>query len=125
LFFGLEISPASLPPWRPLAIGLGLGIGTAVTKVITGYWTALRAGVDRQGRWRAGVALVARGEFSIIIDGLGVAKAGGIEPQPERYSDMRVVDQQPGSLRSATAGGGVSSDRPRGDRPRAQRQPAF
>ena len=44
---------------------------------MTGYWAAGRTGVDRRGRIRAGMALVARGEFSIVIAGLGA----GIEPQ--------------------------------------------
>ena len=74
-FFGLEIDPATLPPALPFAAGLGLI--TALTKVLTGYWAAGRAGVDRPGRVRAGAALVARGEFSIVIAGLGT----GIEPR--------------------------------------------
>ena len=74
-FFGLEINPATLPPALPLA--LALGVVTAFTKVLTGYWAAKRAGVDRQGSVRAGMALVARGEFSIVIAGLGT----GIEPR--------------------------------------------
>ncbi len=73
-FFGLEIDPATLPPALPFAAGLGLI--TALTKVLTGYWAAGRAGVDRPGRLRAGAALVARREFSIVIAGLGA----GIEP---------------------------------------------
>ena len=74
-FFGLEIDPATLPPALPLALILGLV--TAFTKVLTGYWAAKRAGVDRRGSVRAGMALVARGEFSIVIAGLG----SGIEPR--------------------------------------------
>jgi monovalent cation:H+ antiporter-2, CPA2 family len=74
-FFGLQIDPATLPPALPLALGLGLV--TAFTKVLTGFWAAKRAGIDRQGSVRAGMALVARGEFSIVIAGLGV----GIEPR--------------------------------------------
>jgi monovalent cation:H+ antiporter-2, CPA2 family len=74
-FFGLRIDPASLPPVLSLAVLLG--ILTAGTKVLTGYWGAGRIGVDRRGRWRAGMALIARGEFSIVIAGLGA----GIEPQ--------------------------------------------
>ena len=74
-FFGLQIDPATLPRAMPLAVGLGLV--TALTKVLTGYWAARQAGVDRRARWRAGMALVARGEFSIVIAGLGA----GIEPQ--------------------------------------------
>jgi CPA2 family monovalent cation:H+ antiporter-2 len=74
-FFGLQIDPATLPP--ALVFAVGLGVVTSATKVLTGYWAARRAGVDRQGRLRAGMALVARGEFSIVIAGLGV----GIEPR--------------------------------------------
>jgi monovalent cation:H+ antiporter-2, CPA2 family len=74
-FFGLQIDPATLPPALPLAVGLGLV--TAFTKVLTGYWAAKRAGVARQGSIRAGMTLVARGEFSIVIAGLGA----GIEPR--------------------------------------------
>lgn len=73
-FFGLEIDPATLPGVIPLALGLGLT--TAVTKVLTGYWAAHRI-ADPRERFRAGIALVARGEFSIVIAGLGA----GIEPQ--------------------------------------------
>jgi CPA2 family monovalent cation:H+ antiporter-2 len=74
-FFGLQIDPRTLPSVMILAVGLG--IASSVTKVLTGYWAAGRTGVDLQGRIRAGMALVARGEFSIIIAGLGTT----IEPQ--------------------------------------------
>jgi monovalent cation:H+ antiporter-2, CPA2 family len=74
-FFGLEIDPASLVPTLPFAGALA--VVTTLTKIATGYWAAYRAGIDRSGRLRAGTELVARGEFSIVIAGLGVA----IEPQ--------------------------------------------
>ena len=74
-FFGLQIDPRTLPPALPLAILLG--VVTALTKVLTGYWSAKRAGSDRRGSIRAGAALIARGEFSIVIAGLGA----GIEPR--------------------------------------------
>jgi len=74
-FFGLQIDPRSLPGVWLLAVVLGLT--SAFTKLMTGYWAAGRTGVDRRGRIRAGMALVARGEFSIVIAGLGA----GIEPQ--------------------------------------------
>jgi CPA2 family monovalent cation:H+ antiporter-2 len=77
LFFGLQIDPASLPPVLLLAVLLGLM--TALTKVLTGWWAARRAKVDTLGALRAGAALIARGEFSIIIAGLGVS--AGLEPQ--------------------------------------------
>jgi CPA2 family monovalent cation:H+ antiporter-2 len=69
-FFGLQIDPATLPPVVLLAVALG--IVTALTKLLTGLWAARRAGIDRAGQFRAGGALVARGEFSIVIAGLGV-----------------------------------------------------
>jgi CPA2 family monovalent cation:H+ antiporter-2 len=74
-FFGLQIDPATLPP--ALLSAVLLGAVTTLTKALTGYWAARRLGVDQQGGLRAGMALVARGEFSIVIAGLGA----GLEPQ--------------------------------------------
>jgi CPA2 family monovalent cation:H+ antiporter-2 len=74
-----------LPPALPVA--LGLGVISVATKVLTGYWAAGRIGVDRQGRLRAGTALIARGEFSIVIAGLGA----GIEPKLEPLSAAYVL----------------------------------
>jgi CPA2 family monovalent cation:H+ antiporter-2 len=74
-FFGLQIDPATLP--SALLTAILLGAVTALTKVLTGYWAARRTGMDRRGGLRAGMALVARGEFSIVIAGLGA----GLEPQ--------------------------------------------
>lgn len=82
-FFGLEIDPASLPPALPVAIGLGSV--TTLTKIATGYWASRRAGLDRRERWRAGMALVARGEFSIVIAGLGVALEPRLGPLAAAY----------------------------------------
>lgn len=69
--FGLSTDPADIPPvlWHALA----LAAVTAATKVATGWWAAGRLGVGRLGRARAGAALIARGEFSIVIAGLAVA----------------------------------------------------
>ncbi len=77
LFFGLQIDPASLPPVLLLAILLGLL--TALTKIFTGWWAARRTKASPMESMRAGAALVARGEFSIVIAGLGVS--AGLEPQ--------------------------------------------
>jgi len=74
-FFGLEIDPKSLPP--VLLTAGALAAITAATKILTGYWATARKGLDRRARFRAGFTLVARGEFSIVIAGLGV----GIEPR--------------------------------------------
>ncbi len=76
LFFGLQIDPGDLFPVAAVA-GV-LALITALTKVGTGWWAARRAGIARPGRIRAGTALIARGEFSIVIAGLGVG--AGIEP---------------------------------------------
>jgi CPA2 family monovalent cation:H+ antiporter-2 len=76
-FFGLQINPASLPPVLLMAVSLGLV--TALTKILTGLWAARRAGIDRSGQLRTGSSLVARGEFSIVIAGLGVS--AGLNPQ--------------------------------------------
>jgi CPA2 family monovalent cation:H+ antiporter-2 len=76
-FFGLEIDPATLPP--VLLLAAALGAVTVLTKLATGWWAARRAGIDGPGRWRAGAALTARGEFSIVIAGLGVS--AGLEPR--------------------------------------------
>ncbi|MEX0658611.1 MAG: cation:proton antiporter [Egibacteraceae bacterium] len=76
LYFGFLIDPTQLPAVAGLA--MALGIVTAGTKVVTGWYAAGRLGVGTKGRLRAGTALIARGEFSIVIAGLGVS--AGIEP---------------------------------------------
>ncbi|MBW3575484.1 MAG: cation:proton antiporter, partial [Actinobacteria bacterium] len=75
-FFGLQINPADLFP--ALGVAIGLAVLSGLTKVLTGWWAAARMGAARPGRLRAGTALIARGEFSIVIAGLGVA--AGVEP---------------------------------------------
>ena len=69
--FGLNTDPATIPP--VLGWALLLAVVTAATKMITGFWAARQAGIGRAGRFRAGAALIARGEFSIVIAGLAVA----------------------------------------------------
>lgn len=71
LSFGLETSPAELTPFLPAA--LALAVVTSVTKVGTGVYAARRDGVGPRGRVRAGAALTARGEFSIVIAELAVS----------------------------------------------------
>ncbi len=65
---GLAVAPADLLPMLPFA--LALAAVTAVTKIITGAYAAHREGAARAGQRRAGVALIARGEFSLVIIGL-------------------------------------------------------
>lgn len=69
--FGLNTDPATIPP--VLGWALVLALVTAASKMGTGIWAAKRAGIARPGRLRAGAALIARGEFSIVIAGLAVA----------------------------------------------------
>ena len=76
VFFGLMTDPALIAPMFLPALGLALV--TMGTKVLTGWLAAKRAGIGRAGRWRAGVILTPRGEFSIVIAGLAVA--AGVEP---------------------------------------------
>lgn len=52
---------------------------TGVTKLATGWWAAARRGIGVQGRQRAGALLTARGEFSIVVAGLGVSAGAGPE----------------------------------------------
>jgi CPA2 family monovalent cation:H+ antiporter-2 len=77
LFFALQIETDALP--EVAAPALALAVVTAASKILTGWLGAARAGVGARGRARAGLALVPRGEFSIVIAGLGVG--AGLEPQ--------------------------------------------
>ena len=67
VFFGLSTDPAAMPP--VLLPALGLAALTMLTKVGTGIFAARRSGI----------ALMPRGEFSIVIAGLAVAS--GVEPE--------------------------------------------
>ncbi|MDQ0734140.1 cation:proton antiporter [Arthrobacter agilis] len=76
--FGLNTDPSSIPP--VLGVALLLAVVTSATKIATGWWAAGRQGIGRMGRARAGTALVARGEFSIVIAGLAVT-SGAVLPE--------------------------------------------
>ncbi len=71
VLFGLNTDPRTIPP--VLGAALLLALVTALTKVATGWWAARQQGIGVPGRARAGAALIARGEFSIVIAGLAVA----------------------------------------------------
>ena len=75
--FGFNTDPRAIPP--VLGYAAALAVLTAITKMVTGAWAAGRLGVGPLGRMRAGAALIARGEFSIVIAGLAVA-AGAVPP---------------------------------------------
>jgi CPA2 family monovalent cation:H+ antiporter-2 len=76
VFFGLQLDPSDLP--GSLVAASLLGVTTAATKAVAGAWAARRTGAGPRGQRRAGVTLIARGEFSIVIANLGVT--AGIEP---------------------------------------------
>ncbi|WP_427015676.1 cation:proton antiporter [Pseudarthrobacter sp. P1] len=69
--FGLNTDPRTIPP--VLGVAALLAVVGATTKIATGWWAASRQGIGTMGRARAGAALIARGEFSIVIAGLAVA----------------------------------------------------
>jgi monovalent cation:H+ antiporter-2, CPA2 family len=77
LFFGFEVDPGTLP--RALPSAAALAVVGAATKYATGWLAARGAGLRRRGRIRAGLGLIARGEFSIVI--AGIAVASGAEPE--------------------------------------------
>jgi CPA2 family monovalent cation:H+ antiporter-2 len=70
VFFGLATNPRDIPP--VLLPALLLAVVTIVTKIVTGYLAAKRARIAVLGRWRSGLAIIPRGEFSIVIAGLAV-----------------------------------------------------
>lgn len=76
--FGLNTDPATIPP--VIGWALVLAATTTLTKIVTGWWAAKRRGIGKLGRARAGAALVARGEFSIVIAGLAVA-SGAVQAE--------------------------------------------
>lgn len=76
--FGLNTDPRQIP--AVIEVALGLAVVTAATKIATGWWAARRFGVGTMGRFRAGAALIARGEFSIVIAVLAV-NSGQVDPQ--------------------------------------------
>lgn len=74
VFFGLSTDPSVLPGVAiPVVL---LTLVTLATKGIVAWYGGQRAGIGRRGRWRAATLLGARGEFSIIIAGLGVTAGG-------------------------------------------------
>lgn len=77
LFFGLGIELDTLPP--VLVPALLLVLVTSLTKLMTGWLSTRHMDLAPCHRLCAGVTLVPRGEFSLVMAGMGVA--GGLEPQ--------------------------------------------
>jgi len=55
------------------AVCCGISSVTTFAKILTGYWAGYRLSSDQRAGLRAGTELVAHGEFSIVILGLGAA----------------------------------------------------
>ena len=72
VFFGLQVDLGSIPGVAVAAAAIAAV--TVATKIATGWIAAKRAGIGVPGRVRAGAALIAHGEFSIVIAELGVAR---------------------------------------------------
>ncbi|MCK8681017.1 cation:proton antiporter [Streptomyces lichenis] len=103
VFFGLSTDPAAIPP--VLLPALLLAAVTTATKIATGWYAARRAGIGRRGRLRAGGALVARGEFSVVIAGLAAATEPRIGPLATAYVLLLVLL---GPLTARWAGSGTA-----------------
>lgn len=85
--FALAIDITELPGVLAPAIALAVvGVGT---KLVTGWFVAKQAGIGINGRWRTGTTLVARGEFSIVIAGLGAV--AGVEADLPRLAAAYVL----------------------------------
>ena len=72
VFFGLKVD-VHLIPRVAVAAGIIAAV-TVATKIATGWIAAGRAGIGTPGRVRAGAALIAHGEFSIVIAELGIGR---------------------------------------------------
>ncbi len=76
VFYGLQVDLSLIP--GVAAAALVIAAVTIVTKIATGWIAAGRVGIGKPGRVRAGAALVAHGEFSIVIAELGIAREGDL-----------------------------------------------
>ncbi|WP_420452755.1 cation:proton antiporter [Ilumatobacter sp.] len=77
VFFSFQIDPADL--FASALPAIALAVVTMACKFATGWFAGARIGAGRRGRVRVGTALMARGEFSIVIAALGVDLADGPE----------------------------------------------
>lgn len=83
VFFGLQLDLAQVP--AVLVPAFVLALVTAATKFAVGWHGAARSGVQTRGRIRAGITLIPRGEFSILIAGLGASVAPLLGPLAAVY----------------------------------------
>ena len=127
VFFSFQIEPGSL--LGALAPAAALTAVTAMTKILSGSLAAARRGVGAAGQRRAGTALIARGEFSIVIAAIGASLADGedlgalaaayvlltaiVGPLAARYSDSLPGIPAFAGGRPASAGGRLPGDQRR------------
>jgi len=77
VFFGLSTDLTVLPSVAiPVIV---LAVVTSASKYATGWWAASQHGISGPGRRRAGTALIARGEFSVVIAGLALSAGADAE----------------------------------------------
>jgi CPA2 family monovalent cation:H+ antiporter-2 len=132
LFVGLGINPATIPDVALLA-GL-LAVVTAVTKIAGGWWAGGRSALSPRGRLRIGIALIPRGEFSLVIGGLAAttsvdARFGALVatyvlilaiagPLVARIAEMRLTTHRYRAVRTLRVrrGGAIGSAVPPEDR---------
>ncbi|MFF9118100.1 cation:proton antiporter [Streptomyces massasporeus] len=89
LALGLTVDPGDLLPMLPAAAALA--VVTAGSKVAAGWYAARREGAGRRGRLRAGTALIARGEFSVVIIGLAAPAQGRLAALVTAYVMLLAV----------------------------------
>jgi CPA2 family monovalent cation:H+ antiporter-2 len=75
LFFSFQLRPGDI--LSALAPAVLLALVTSLGKLASGWYAAARQGARIAGRLRAGTALIARGEFSIVIATLGATISDG------------------------------------------------
>jgi CPA2 family monovalent cation:H+ antiporter-2 len=132
LFVGLRINPATIPDVALLA--WLLAVTTAVTKIASGWWAGRRSALSPRGRLRIGIALIPRGEFSLVIGGLAAtttvdARFGALAatyvlilaiagPLVARIAELRLTTHRRRAVRTLPVrrGGAVGSAAPPEDR---------
>jgi monovalent cation:H+ antiporter-2, CPA2 family len=88
-FFGLETNPRSLSSVALTA--LAIAVVSIVTKLLTGILAAKATNLETHVGVRAGITLVARGEFSIVIAGLGANLEPRLGPLAAAYVILLAV----------------------------------
>lgn len=70
VFFGMQVDPSEIP--HVTLIALALAAVTLLSKFASGWFAAKTKQLDTHAKYLTGSALIARGEFSIVIAELGL-----------------------------------------------------